>query len=101
MESNEMENQRAHKYYCIRCDRYLFGETAAFLATALNYHATAYHPTDCSTWTADQIILSKMYEGTTGPLPKYLEAHGTTSKRVPTITAEDEAMLSKAGIKWG
>ena len=95
-----MENQRAHKYYCTRCDRYLYGETTAFLATAVNYHATAYHPTDCSSWTSSGIILSKQYEGATGPLPEYVVPYVNAERRVPIITEEDQAMLSQAGIKW-
>jgi hypothetical protein len=95
-----MENQRAHKYYCPRCDRYLYGESPTHLAIAVNYHATAYHPQDCSTWTSSGIVLSKQYEAAAGPLPQYLEPHGTTSKKVPVLTDEDKAMLKRACVAW-
>jgi hypothetical protein len=100
LESNEMANQSSHKYYCIRCDRFLYEQTPALLAITVNLHAAAYHPTDCSSWTAEGITLSAHYTNSSGPLPQYLEPHGTTSKREIKITKEDEAMLQRAGIKW-
>lgn len=95
-----MENQRAHKYYCARCDRYLFGESRAHLATAVNYHAMTTHPSDFANWTPDTIITSCNYEGVSGPLPQYLTPHGTTSKAIPSITDEDRAMLKAGNVSW-
>jgi hypothetical protein len=89
-----------HKYYCTRCERFVYGENLGILANAVNYHATAFHPSDFANWTADNIVSSTCYSGVEGPLPQYLVPHGTTSKRVPEITDEDRAMLAEAKIKW-
>ena len=89
-----------HKYYCTRCDRFVYGETLAVLANAVNYHATAFHPSDFSNWTAENIVSSTQYTGIAGPLPQYLAVHGTTSKRIPPITDEDRAMLAEGHVKW-
>jgi len=78
-----------HKYYCTRCERFVYGENLGILANAVNYHATAFH-----------ITSSTQDSGTPGPLPQYLAPHGTTSKRVPQITDEDRAMLMENLIKW-
>ena len=89
-----------HKYYCIRCDRFVYGENLVVLANAVNYHATAFHPSDFANWTADGIASSARYSGSAGPLPQYLVPYGTTSKKVPTITAADRAMLAEGHVEW-
>lgn len=95
-----MENQRSHKYYCTRCDRYLYGESLTHLATAANYHATAYHPSDFAQWTAEGITHSTQYEGATGPLPEYVVPYANVEQRALTITEDDRAMLQRAGVGW-
>jgi hypothetical protein len=95
-----MADVRAHKYYCVRCDRFMYGETLAYLASAVNYHATSQHPSDFANWTAGSIESSTQYSGTKGPLPQYLAPHGTTSHKVPTITDEDRAMLAAGLVRW-
>jgi hypothetical protein len=89
-----------HKYYCIRCEKFLYSDSRLRLAIDLNYHNTAQHPADFAAWTERNIISSMQYVGEAGPLPQYLEAHGTTSKRVLTITDEDRAMLKAGGVAW-
>lgn len=95
-----------HKYYCLHCKRFVFGETAAGLAFNVNSHNSVLHPTDCCNWTAEGITHSTRYSGVDGPLPQYLQPHGTTSKnewgdaKPPDITERDKIMLSKGGVKW-
>jgi len=92
-----------HKYYCIRCDRFIYENTLAKLAVQVNYHATAFHPSDFANWTDANIASSTQYSGTSGPLPEYLAPFGTTSRRVsvlPDITADDRAMLAEGHVKW-
>ena len=89
-----------HKYYCTRCDRFVYGENLVVLANAVNYHATAFHPSDFANWTADGIVSSSQYSGSAGPLPQYLVPHGTTSKREPVITEADRVILARGRVKW-
>jgi len=89
-----------HKYYCTRCERFMYGETLAVLAQAVNYHATAFHPSDFANWTAENIAGSTQYTAASGPLPQYLTVHGTTSKHLPAITEADRAMLAAGHVKW-
>ena len=89
-----------HKYYCTRCERFIYGENLVVLANAVNYHATAFHPSDFANWQAENITRSSQYTGTAAPLPQYLVPHGTTSKREPIITEADRAMLAEGHVKW-
>ena len=95
-----------HRFYCNRCDRFMYGENIAELAKATNYHAISFHPADFSSWNQDNIVLSINY----GAPPsqalvrhEYTEPHGTTTKRgtiLPALSDEDRAMLAEAHIKW-
>jgi hypothetical protein len=89
----------AHKFYCFRCDRYLFGDSLTSLATGVNGHNTSTHPADFASWTAEGITHSTNYSGS-GPLPAYIVPYGTTSKKILTITDEDRAMLAAGHVKW-
>lgn len=89
-----------HKYYCTRCDRFIYENTLVKLATMVNYHATAFHPSDFANWNEGNITSSAQYSGAPGPLPEYLAVHGTTSKREPTITDADRAMLKAGHVAW-
>ena len=48
----------------------------------------------------ENCIITVMAEAAAGPLPQYLEPHGTTSKKVPVLTEEDKAMLKRACVAW-
>lgn len=93
-----------HKYYCSRCDRFMYGVTLAELAINVNYHATSLHPSDFSNWTVSSIVDSANYSvPPSSVLPQYTEPYGTTSKRgsvLPTLTEDDKAMLAEAKISW-
>ena len=94
-----MEDQKAHKYYCHHCSRFLYGETLIFLVSAVNYHATAYHPSDFSKWTPAELAKSRHYAAASAPLPQYLLPHGTTSKREPELSNFDREMLEEGPYK--
>ena len=89
-----------HKYFCTRCDKFLYENTLGRLATTVNYHVTAFHPSDFANWTETSITSSTQYSGSPGPLPQYLVVHGTTSKHLPTITDADRAMLEAGHVLW-
>ena len=89
-----------HKYYCTRCERFVYGESLTILANEVNSHATGFHPSDFAKWTEANITRSSQYTGTAGPLLQYLAVHGTTSKREPAITEADRAMLAEGRVKW-
>jgi hypothetical protein len=90
----------AHKYFCVRCQLYIYGETLASLAKQVNLHASVFHPQDFSHWDEKGIVLSEQYTCTAAPLPQYLVPHGTTSKRISEITDEDRAMLKAGHVAW-
>jgi hypothetical protein len=92
-----------HKYYCTRCDKFLYENTLPRLATTVNYHVTAFHPSDFANWTETSITSSTQYSGTSGPLPEYLQPYGTTARRgsvLPVLTVEDRAMLAAGHVIW-
>lgn len=107
-----------HRYYCGYCFLFLYGLTAATLATNLNLHNTEHHPADCTKWTAAGIPQSAHYSLITSgeelrytppapeplALPRYTQPYGTrewgNAERPPHITADDLAMLKENHIKW-
>ena len=93
-----------HRFHCARCDRFIYGQTLAELATGVNYHATSTHPSDFANWTPETVIASLHYSSPmSAVLPQYLVAHGTTSHRtslVPDITDADRRMLAEGHVKW-
>ena len=93
-----------HRFYCNRCDRFMYGENLAELAKATNYHAISFHPADFSSWTPDGITLSVNYGAPPSQaLPRYTQPFGTTSRRgtvALNITDEDRAMLAAGRVKW-
>lgn len=97
-----------HRYYCSPCDRMIYGETLASLASAVNYHATAFHPADFANWTAGNIVSSTRYSPPPSlVLPQYTRPHGTTTKNLwgdavkePVLTALDRKMLKEGLVAW-
>jgi hypothetical protein len=95
-----------HRFYCARCDRFMYGETLEALAAHTNYHATAFHPADFAAWNESNIPLSSNYGAPPSQplcLPEYTEPFGTTSRRgsvLPVLTDEDKNMLAEAHIRW-
>jgi hypothetical protein len=93
-----------HRFYCARCDRFMYGQTVTELATGANYHATSLHPADFANWTPLTIVASSHYaapQSTTQP--QYLVPHGVTSHRAPLvadITEADRQMLKAGHILW-
>ena len=100
-----------HKYFCVRCDKFIYENNLMQLAASVNYHATAFHPSDFANWTETSIVTSTQYSGTPGPLPEYLEPYGTASRKdsvthllkdlgIPLITEADLTFLAENKIKW-
>ena len=92
-----------HKYFCTRCDKFIYENNLVQLAASVNYHVTAFHPSDFANWTETSITISTQYSGTSGPLPEYLQPYGTTSRRgsvLPALTVEDRAMLAAGHVIW-
>lgn len=94
-----MADPRAHKFYCSRCNRFLYAETVLGLVTAVNYHAVTTHPADCSNWTVSGIAASVNYSSA-GPLPQYLAPYNSPAKKTLTITEEDRKMLAAGRVRW-
>lgn len=93
-----------HRFFCVRCDRYLYGEDTTELAINLNRHATSFHPSDFANWTAQNIVSSTQYSPPpSNILPQYTVPFGTTSRSgsvLPALTEADKKMLEEAHIKW-
>ena len=93
-----------HRYFCVRCDRYLYGADTVELAIELNRHATSFHPADFANWTAGTIVGHVHYSPPPGNiLPQYVEPFGTTSRRGSVLSALsefDKKMLKEAHILW-
>lgn len=93
-----------HKFFCVRCDRHIYGEDTVKLSVNLNHHATTFHPSDFSNWTGLNILESCHYSPPpSNALPQYTQPFGTTSRAgtvLPALTDEDKDMLVKAHIKW-
>jgi hypothetical protein len=97
-----------HRFYCNRCDRFMYGEDLVELAKAVNYHATAFHPADFANWSATNITASVNYGAPPNQLPaktlpQYIEPHGTTTKKdsvLPELTFDDKAMLAAGHVRW-
>ena len=94
-----MPDPRAHKFYCARCNRFLYAETLPYLANAINYHATTSHPSDFCGWTETNIVSSVNYSSA-GPPPQYLVPHGTAQNSLHNLTEDDKSFLKRARIKW-
>jgi hypothetical protein len=94
----------SHRYYCQRCDRFLYGALLADIVSAVNIHASCFHPSDFSKWTEKDIILSAQYTCIFGEVPPYLLSQGivaaSTVVTLPEITAADKEMLAKGKVRW-
>lgn len=93
----------AHRYFCVRCDRFIHSTRLADLVAQVNTHATVFHPTDFAQWAEKGIVLSSQYTYLSEILPQYLTPHGTTNRRVPAVielTDADRKMLAAGGVKW-
>jgi hypothetical protein len=93
-----------HRFYCNRCDQFMYGEDPRELATAVNYHATTRHPADFANWDSQTILASANYAAPPSrTLPQYTIPHGTTSRKhaaLPELTDEDRAMLAEGYVRW-
>lgn len=93
-----------HKFMCVYCKNWSFGDTATILAQRVNDHNKFHHPMDYSKWDADAVVRSVNYRGpatpsSPGALPEYLVGHGT-SPNSPHLTEDDRQFLAKARVKW-
>jgi hypothetical protein len=97
-----MENI-THKYYCTRCERFVFGATLHELVHGVNRHISACHPSDYAAWTVEGMPHSKNYTGS-APSPEYLvQATSTAIQKapvLPALTASDREQLKVWGIRW-
>lgn len=85
-----------HRFYCSRCDRFMYGENLMELAKATNYHAISFHPADFSSWNQDNIVLSINYGAPPSQtLPLYTQPYQNRN-----LTEEDQKFLAVARIKW-
>lgn len=93
-----------HKFFCVRCDRYLYGEDTILLATEVNRHASSYHPADFANWTSQTVVASAHYSPPPGNiLSQYTQPFGTASCAgtvLPALSEYDKKMLQEAHIKW-
>jgi hypothetical protein len=76
----------------------------ADLISAVNIHASCFHPSDFSAWTEKGIILSAQYTYLEGAVPPYLLSQGIVAPpaviTLPEITENDRKMLAKGHVKW-
>ena len=98
-------SESVHKYHCIDCHIFIFGETVARLAINVNQHTTNNHPLNFAAWNAWGITRSVHYVPPQGTArPQYLLPHGcsqNTSEKVDRyITTEDRKFLAEIDVKW-
>ena len=96
-----------HRYECIECSVFLFGGTAAELATTLNNHNRRLHVTESDMWTPAGIMWSTHYSGPDKPnteeqlvpktRPEYTAPYGTTQGR---LNDEDRKFLADMLVRW-
>jgi hypothetical protein len=94
-----------NKFYCERCNEYVFAEMMDKLAERLNYHNTMRHPDLYAKWTPEQIRQSRNYEAADAP-PAYLAKHSRYDNtdwgtgKTPDLTPEDRTWLTGLCIRW-
>ena len=94
-----------HRYYCSYCRLFIFGNTAAQLASTLNAHNGPLHPTDFANWTELGILRSAKYVGPSEAPPYIAQYCPPVSKdggnsAPPEITERDKIFLKTNGVKW-
>jgi hypothetical protein len=105
-----------HKFHCVNCVIFIFGDTPVRLAEHVNEHNNTHHQFETNNWTGLSIVHSSYYIPPTPPrvvraevraLPRYVESHGLTThrewgdaERAPVITEADKEMLKKALVRW-
>lgn len=94
-----------HKFYCERCNVFVYADTMDKLSERLNLHMTLKHPDLYSHWTPVLIEKSANYETADGPpaylakSPRYDNTDWGSGKK-PELTDDDKKWLQGVLIKW-
>ena len=92
-----------HKFYCRRCEIFIYADNLELLANRLNYHNEVKHPNLFRFYIPETIIRSDDYSTTDGMPPSYV-GHASPRLRLnaaaPELTSDDRALLAGMKIRW-